>query len=381
MGLRTVFQGTLQGGVTFLEVTVAGWNAGETMLAEAYFDSATATITSATMTGESAPAAVGTVARGGPGGTSLHGVGLSNVTGTGSKTIRINFSAAVTGYMQVYAFTGRDTAGAFEAAPSASGTGVATGTVTVNPAAADSDLAASFSHGGFGDGAITAGFTEQTVPNFNYEEMGYKLAQAAGSQNVVDTWSGAGAWVGRVVVVKAGAAVPNIGSVSTTTPRRDSLLTLTGTNFGASQGGSTAKIGGVAQTVVSWSATSIVIRVSDLAVKNGTTQGVVVTVDANDSNTFNVTLLPRQGWSYVDLGTLAGSGLLETSPALTAGWQVEYEDPAVVNSDGTWSAPAYLPSFAFRAHDGTSWGLARLQIMLTARLGLFDRLLRLLAWF
>jgi len=62
---------------------------------------------------------------------------------------------------------------------------------------------------------------------------------------------------------------------------------INGLNFGAAQGTSTVKIGNVALTVVSWTATAITVQVPAAAV----TGNVVVTVNAKPPSnglTFNV---------------------------------------------------------------------------------------------
>lgn len=189
-----------------------------------------------------------------------------------------------------------------------------------------------------------------------------------------------------VVYKEAAGAGPNVSSTSSATPRRGSALTVDGTNLGATQGTKELRVGGQAQVVSSWSATQIVVPNLNGA---NNKSGVAVNVEIWDggsliSNSYALTgLLPKVGWSYVDIASIAGSGVVESSPALAVGDQVEFEDPAVVANDGTWSAPGWLPSWQLRVWDsgGGGWGNTGLQILLTARLGLFDRLMRLLGWF
>ena len=65
-------------------------------------------------------------------------------------------------------------------------------------------------------------------------------------------------------------------------------MTITGTNFGATQGTSTVTFNGTAATATSWSATSIAVTVPSGA----TTGNVVVTVGGQASNgvSFTVTV-------------------------------------------------------------------------------------------
>ncbi|MGO9229857.1 MAG: IPT/TIG domain-containing protein, partial [Bryobacteraceae bacterium] len=84
---------------------------------------------------------------------------------------------------------------------------------------------------------------------------------------------------------------PSITSLSPTSGPVSTSVTITGTNFGASQGASTVAFNGTAAgTATSWSATSIVVKVPTGA----TTGNVVVTVGGLASNgvSFTVTVAP-----------------------------------------------------------------------------------------
>src|SRR5213078_719834 len=85
------------------------------------------------------------------------------------------------------------------------------------------------------------------------------------------------------------AATPSITSLSLTSGAVGASVTITGTNFGATQGtSSTVKFNGTSATPTSWSATSIVVPVPSGA----TTGNVVVTVGGVASNgvSFTVTV-------------------------------------------------------------------------------------------
>jgi hypothetical protein len=100
-----------------------------------------------------------------------------------------------------------------------------------------------------------------------------------------------GATTGNVVVTVGGVAsngvsftvttpAPSISSVNPTSGNIGAAVTITGANFGASQGSGTVKFNGIAATPTSWSGTSIVV-----AVPAGATSGnVVVTVGGTASN-------------------------------------------------------------------------------------------------
>jgi len=97
----------------------------------------------------------------------------------------------------------------------------------------------------------------------------------------------AGATNGNVVVTVAGIAsngllftfTPSITSLSTNSAPAGASVTVTGTNFGATQGTSKVTFNGKVATVVTWSALSIVVNVPV-----GGTGNVVVTINSIDSN-------------------------------------------------------------------------------------------------
>jgi glucose/arabinose dehydrogenase len=88
-------------------------------------------------------------------------------------------------------------------------------------------------------------------------------------------------------------------------------VTITGTNFGATQGTSTVKFNGMAATsIASWSATSIMATVP----AGATTGSVVVTVGGVDSNGVQFTVTaPAFSLTVSEAGT--GSGTVTSSPA------------------------------------------------------------------
>ncbi len=108
-----------------------------------------------------------------------------------------------------------------------------------------------------------------------------------------------GATTGNVVVTVAGAAsngvvftiAPSITSLSPTSGPVATAVTITGTNFGATQGTSTVTFNGTAGTPSSWSNTSIAVPVP-----SGATSGnVVVTVNGAASNDVSFTVTPVIG--------------------------------------------------------------------------------------
>src|SRR5437660_5849378 len=108
-----------------------------------------------------------------------------------------------------------------------------------------------------------------------------------------------GATTGNVVVTAAGGVAsngvnftvvptPSITNLSVTSGADGTPVTITGTNFGATQGSSTVTFNGAAGTPTSWSATSIEVPVPSAA----TTGNVVVGVSGVSSNGISFTVLP-----------------------------------------------------------------------------------------
>jgi hypothetical protein len=108
-----------------------------------------------------------------------------------------------------------------------------------------------------------------------------------------------GATTGNVIVTVGGQAsngvsftvsvpLPTITSLNQTSGAVGTPVTITGTNFGATQGTSTVAFNGTAATATSWSATSITVTVPSGA----TTGNVIVTVGGQTSNgvSFTVTV-------------------------------------------------------------------------------------------
>jgi len=112
-----------------------------------------------------------------------------------------------------------------------------------------------------------------------------------------------------VSVNSAAAPAPVITGVSATTGSVGSQVVITGTGFGATQGGSTVLLNGAAATINSWSATSITITIPQ-----GASSGpllVSVAPGMNDSNPvrFTVTSQPLPAsWLDQDVGSVGPFG-------------------------------------------------------------------------
>lgn len=138
-------------------------------------------------------------------------------------------------------------------------------------------------------------------------------------------------------------------------PLQNSTATITGTDFGASQGSGSLVIGGVTQTVTSWSDTSISYTVNRGINLNGVAVNAVVTdTNSNVSNSYPLTgFASPVGWYYTTLAEPnANLQLRLTSTAnndLSYGDQLEWNDANVtIYDDATFSAANTVGSFLVR---------------------------------
>lgn len=181
--------------------------------------------------------------------------------------------------------------------------------------------------------------------------------------------TGASEWGGTDL----SATGPSISGVSNASPANGSSLTITGSAFGASQGSGSVTIGGVAQTVTSWSDTSITVTVARGTNKYGTALNVVVTDDAAASSSpFALTgLQPQSGWSYVNVGTPNADTTVRLTVVsgveLASGDQVAYDNVGgTVEVFSDLTTVVYGDTLSFQAEAWTpsdGWGSTGLQTL------------------
>ena len=149
-----------------------------------------------------------------------------------------------------------------------------------------------------------------------------------------------------------------ITSLSPTSGAVSASVTITGTNFGSTQGTSTVKFNGVSATPTSWSATSITVPVPSGA----TTGTVTVTVGGVASNGVTFTVVPAstdQPTMAVDRASLnfgavsSGTAFTTQTPAQTVNidqtgtqntvtWTATSDSPWLTVSPASGSGPAAL---------------------------------------
>jgi len=173
-------------------------------------------------------------------------------------------------------------------------------------------------------GTFTAG-SGHTIEDFIPAEPNTKLItedqvqQAAGAASASSSLTASDTWGAILAAFKPGAgggtAGPQITGINPSSGTVRTSVTITGNNFGATQGSNTVTFNGTAASPTSWSATSIVVPVPSGA----TTGNVVVTTGGGASNgvTFTVTAPPSitslsptsgpAGTSIIITGTNFGS--------------------------------------------------------------------------
>ena len=137
--------------------------------------------------------------------------------------------------------------------------------------------------------------------------QGSETLKFNGTDTLPTTWAAssivvpvpAGATTGNVVVTVGGVAsngvpftvapMPSMTSLSPMNGPSTTSVTISGANFGATMGASTATFNGMGTTPTMWSASSIIVPVP----MNATTGNVVVTVGGGASNGISFTVNPR----------------------------------------------------------------------------------------
>jgi len=134
-----------------------------------------------------------------------------------------------------------------------------------------------------GSGGVTFNGAVAAVTSWNDTSIIVTVPLGATSGNVVVT-AGTGVASNSVSFT----VVPNISSIAPNSGGIGSVVVITGTTFGATQGSSTVTFNGTAATITNWSATSITAAVS----AGATTGSVVVTAGGVSSSGVPFTVTP-----------------------------------------------------------------------------------------
>ena len=144
-----------------------------------------------------------------------------------------------------------------------------------------------------GSGTVKFNGTAATVTSWSAASITVTVPSGATTGNVVVYASGVNSNGSSFTVVSA----PSITSLSITSGAVGAAVTITGTNFGSSQGSSTVTFNGTTATVTSWSATTIAVTVPTGA----TTGHVVVFASGVNSNGSNFTVVAAPSLSSLSI--------------------------------------------------------------------------------
>ncbi|HKS65629.1 MAG TPA: IPT/TIG domain-containing protein [Candidatus Acidoferrales bacterium] len=162
-----------------------------------------------------------------------------------------------------------------------------------------------------GSSTVTFGGTSAgTAPTWTATSIVIPVPSGApvGSDAVVVTVAGVASNNDKTFTVTGPA--PNIASLSPNTGPATTLVTITGTNFGSTQGTSTVTFTGIATNPISWNSTTIVAPVP----AGAATGNVIVTVNGVASNGKMFTV-PTGTNVYYYLDDMLGSGRVITTSA------------------------------------------------------------------
>lgn len=130
------------------------------------------------------------------------------------------------------------------------------------------------------------------------------LAVSSGSSSGLAT-----ATFDNVSITSATAATPNISTVSATTGSIGSSVTITGSNFGSTQGNSSVLLNGAPLTINSWSDSSISVTLPVGATSGALAVSVAPAMNVSNPVSFTVTAQPLpSGWLDQDVGALGVMG-------------------------------------------------------------------------
>lgn len=256
----------------------------------------------------------------------------------------------------------------------ASGT-AATVTMTATTVRNDALMVGYVSNNPITMGSAQSGWTNDANDTTNAQmATAYQLPNATGTYTA--GWPAITNSFSRPYVVGAialkGIAVDPVITGGTANPVHLSTgNTITGSNFGASQGAGTLVIGGVTQTVTAWADTSITYtanrgtNLDDVAVN-----AVVTDNNSVASNSYALTGFdPPSGYSYVTLTSVNTTAAYRITAVadLAIGNQIEWDNALVtIYADGTYVADPTVTSFNVRVGVTTDgWGSLALQTVNT----------------
>ncbi len=261
-----------------LNVVVVGWN------------DSTAQVSSVSDSKGSAYAlAVGPTVQSGTASQAIYYAKNIVAAGAGGNTVTVVFNTGANSPdIRIAEYSGVDPTNPVDVVASAQGTGtvgnsgsVATG--NANDLLVGANLVQQLTTG------PGAGYTSRVITSPDADILEDEIVTTGGSYSATAQLSG-GAWIMQMVAFRAAGsgsgAPPSITSLSPTAGPVGGAVTISGTNFGSSQGTSTVTFNGTTAAVTAWNSGSITATVPSGAM----TGNVVVTVNGIQSNGVNFTM-------------------------------------------------------------------------------------------
>jgi len=278
---------------TPVTVTYAGaQTAGNLNVVIVSWNDSTATISSVTDSiGNAYAVAAAPIVQAGTASQAIYYAKNIAAAAAGANTVTVNFNVAARHPdIRIAEYSGVDPLNPLDASLGAQG----------NSATSDSGPVATANANDILIGANVVQSTT-TAPGTGYTSRGItvdgdiledQVVSATGGYNASAVLDTVQLWIMQIAAFRAavsgGSPVPNIASLNPTSGPAGTSVTITGSNFGASQGTSTVKFNGTTATSTSWTAASIVV-----AVPAGATSGsVIVTVGGVASNGVSFNVLP-----------------------------------------------------------------------------------------
>lgn len=188
-----------------------------------------------------------------------------------------------------------------------------------------------------GSGTVTFNGTTATVTSWSATSIAVTVPSGATTGNVVVNASG----VNTNGVAFTVLPTPSLSSLSVTSGAVGASVTITGANFGSTQGNGSIKFNGVTAGVATWGATSIAVTVPSGA----TTGNVVVNASGVNTNGIAFTVLPTPSISSLSVT----SGLVGAPVTITGTNFGSTQGSGTVKFNGTTAAV-------------TSWGQSSIAV-------------------
>jgi IPT/TIG domain len=278
-----------------LNVVVVGWN-----------DSTASVSGVSDSSGNSYLIAAAAVVQSGTASQAIYYARNISAASAGANTVTVTFAtAAQHPDIRIAEYSGLDTANPLDGSAGAQGNSATSDSGVVTTTSANDLLVGANTVQSVTTGPGT-GFTSRGITG-DGDILEDRTVTSAGSYNATAALDKIQLWIMQVAAFRAAAGSgsnPTITSLSTTSGPTGTPVTITGTNFGTTQGTSTVTFNGTVASASSWSATSIAVTVP-----TGATSGnVVVTVGGVASNGVSFTVGAVSSIAFVQANSATPQG-------------------------------------------------------------------------